>query len=362
MACPATQERICWTEIEATVKIHSAGENAKNGLLHAVSYTVYLLQARPDRVSVQGFYADANGVVLIINSADGVLKSPKLNLKDVSQHELLYAFVKRLYYPLRSMIDPTVKRRKQNSFWVFDITLTISKSPPVECLGYRIEKALGCVGRRTHIFVNNVNPTFLNGDAITVIKDQYCNQGHCFSEDEVLRRVHAEEVIPGVVHLVHSEDVISDGVPVCSGKRYKKRLCLVEYGKPFMDLKTPLDALEAIYDLLESESGFNILVFLLILFAENSYPTLVFQAQHSTSRYQLWKFTVYEERSPYCHGTYEKYFGSAQFLFHQAFIGSNVVIPLVFFIVKAKAQYLSVWRPVLPSTCWWTLIELRFLI
>jgi hypothetical protein len=268
------------------------------------------LQARPDRVSVPGFYADAKGVVLIISSADGVRKSPKLNLKDTAQYQLIYAFVQRLYYPHPSMIDPTVKRRMQDSSWVFDIMLTIPRSPSVECVGYRIEKALGFVGRRTHILVNNANPTLLNGVAINVIKDQYCYQGHRFSEAEVLHHVHDEEEIPGVVHLVHSEDVMrSDGMAVCSGKRYKKRIGLVEYGKPFMDLKTPLEALEAIYDLLESESEFDMLIFLLIFFVGNSYATLVFQAQHSTSRYQLWKFTVYGERLPYCYGT-NKYFAS----------------------------------------------------
>ena len=240
IACPATstQERIHWTEIDATVEIHhSAGENLNatpDDPRHANSYALNLLQARPDRVSVQGFYADMNGVVLIISSVGGVLESPKLNLKDAAQYQLIYAFVQRLYDPLPSMIDPTLKRRRQNSSWVFDIMLTIPHSPSaesVECVGYTIEKAPGSVGRRTHIFVNNDNPTLLNGVVITVIKDQYCYRGHRFSEAEVLRHVHAEEDIPGVIHMAHSEDVIrGDGMPICSGGQYKKRICLVEYG------------------------------------------------------------------------------------------------------------------------------------
>jgi hypothetical protein len=90
-----------------------------------------------------------------------------------------------------SCLDPTVKRRKQDSFWIFDIMLTISDSQSVECVGYRIEKATGFIGRRTHIFVNNVNPTSLNGVAITVIKDQYRRPGHRFDEVEVLQHLHA---------------------------------------------------------------------------------------------------------------------------------------------------------------------------
>ena len=58
---------------------------------------------------------------------------------------------------------------------------------------------------------------------------------HRFNEAEVLRHV----------HFAHSEDVIkSDGTPVCSGGRQKKRIGLVEYGRPFMNLKTPLEALK----------------------------------------------------------------------------------------------------------------------
>ena len=295
VACPDTKENFHWTEIDATVEIHSAGENAKDGLRHAVSYTFYLLQARPDRVSVQGFYADAKGVVLIISSANGVQKSLNLSLKDAQQYQLIYGFVRRLYDPLPAMIDPTVKRRMGNSFWVFDIMLRISDSQSVECVGYRIEKALGFIGRRTHIFVNNVNPASLNGVAITVIKDQYCHRGHRFNEVELLHHIHDGDEVPGVVHMVHSEDVKrDDGTPVCSGNRYKKRIGLAEYGKPFMDLKTPLEALKAIYDLLESELEFDIPGLLLnFLGGETSYATLVFQAQRSTSRYQLRKFTVY---------------------------------------------------------------------
>ena len=124
------------------------------------------------------------------------------------------------------MIDPTMKKRKgmtrmQNSLtclWVFDIILTIPISLSVNCVGYRDEKTQVYFGRRTRSFVNNVDPTLLNGIAITAIKDQYCYRGNGFNEDEVLRHVHPEEEITGVVHLAHSEDVIrSDGTPICFG-------------------------------------------------------------------------------------------------------------------------------------------------
>lgn len=109
---PDTKERIHWTEIDTTVEIYPAGTNKTDGLRQAISYTLYLLQARPDRVSVQGFYADANSVILIISSADSVKKSPRLTLKDTTHSQLIHAFIKRLYDPHPSMMDPTAKRRK----------------------------------------------------------------------------------------------------------------------------------------------------------------------------------------------------------------------------------------------------------
>ena len=76
------------------------------------------------------------------------------------------------------------------------------------------------------------------------------------------------------------------------------------------------------------------LVFLLILFGENSYPALVFEAQHSTSWYQLRKFTVYRATATVL--TNEENFASSQFLFYQVFtIGSDV--SLLTFYHKSKS-------------------------
>ena len=69
----------------------------------------------------------------------------------------------------------------------------------------------------------------------------------------------------------------SDGTPVCSGGRQKKRMGLVAYGKPFTDLKTPLEGPKVIYDLLKSEFEFDMLVFLLILLGRTATRLLYFK-------------------------------------------------------------------------------------
>lgn len=310
-ACPVTKERIHWAEIDATVEIQSAGKSQVDAPRQAGSYTLYLLQSRPDRVAVQGFYADKEGVILLISSADSIKKSPKLDLKNTEQTRLIFAFIRRLYDPHPSMVDPTVKRRKdptrtQNSLtglWVFDITLTFSTSSSLECRGYRIANTHSSVGQRTHIFTNNDDPSTLNGIAIPVIKDQYRLPNHRFNEPEIIRHIHAEDNIPGIVRIVSSEAVIRrDGTAVCSGNRHKTRIGLAEYGQSFMDLKTPLEVLMVIYDLLESGSEFDTFDIFLILF-RNSYPALVFQTQCPSSRHQYRKCNAYGESSPCHHAT-----------------------------------------------------------
>ena len=261
------------------------GTNATFRPRHEAS-TLYLLQARPDRVSVQGFYVDEKNAVLVLSGASGVTKNPKLDLKNANHVWLMYAIVKRLYEPTFLMVDPTVKKRKDltktlgslTSLWSFDIMLAPTNWPSVECIGYRIENARASIGQRTRIFVNNDNPTILNSVGISVIKDQYRCQDHHFDEAEILHHIHADGQIPGVVQIAHSEAVMwSNGTHIHVGNQHKTRIGLQQYGKPFIDLKTPLEALIAIYNLLESESESDAIAIFLTLFIQDSYSTNVFQ-------------------------------------------------------------------------------------
>lgn len=246
-----SKKEIHWTEIDATIEIISTRTStaAQGGLRQAISYTLFLLKARPDRVSVQGVYADCEGVVLIISSASGVKKSPKLHLTHTSHLQLIHAFIKRIYEPHSSMIDPTITRRKQDLRWVFDIKIP---NLPL-CRGYEILSARVSLGQRTHIFVNEETPARFNNISIPIIKDQYPdNNTHQSDEAKIINHIHAKGEVPGVVRLVYEGLVQNDdGSTVTSGDRKKTRLCLSERGTHFMDIKTPLEVLIAIYDLLE---------------------------------------------------------------------------------------------------------------
>ena len=246
---------IHWSQIDATVELHSGGATASQGLLQAASYLKLLLQAWPDRVYVQGFYADKQGVTLLIGSADSIKRSPKLNLSVPDNVLLLHASVKRLASPHSSMLDPSIKRTVISDRWVFNITLTIEGSPSVDCRGYKISKAHDSAGRRTHIFENSATPARVNNIPIPIIKDQYLHPNRRFDEAGIIHHIHKHGNVPGVIYLAHSQNVVqADGLPICCGDRNKRRVCLAECGKPFMDLKTPMEVLKVIYDVLESKS------------------------------------------------------------------------------------------------------------
>ena len=98
--------------------------------------------------------------------------SPLLNASIITQLSMI----------IRVRLDPVLKWQ---NLWYIQDEVFFHKSQSstsclrfqfrcdsVECVGYRIENALVSDGRRTYIFVNNVDPTLLNGVAITVIKDQ----------------------------------------------------------------------------------------------------------------------------------------------------------------------------------------------
>ena len=102
------------------------------------SYTFYLLQARPDLVSVQGFCADVKGIVLINSSSDSVKIEPRAEFEGRLTVSADIRLCYTLYYPLLSMTNFTAKvlTRMQNSLtsrWVFDIMLVIPQSLSRSC-------------------------------------------------------------------------------------------------------------------------------------------------------------------------------------------------------------------------------------
>ncbi|KJA13870.1 hypothetical protein HYPSUDRAFT_49570 [Hypholoma sublateritium FD-334 SS-4] len=257
----ATTQRgeIHWTGIEATVEVHSYGRTEEGAGLQAASYSILLLQARPDLLAGQGFCVTKSGIMLIFASSSGVTMTEALNMSVAANRVLLYAFITRLYEPDPNMVDPSIKRRWDDTapkpHYVFDITLTPGDGDPVVCSGYRTVYARESLGQRAHIFINEANPTSFRGAAIPVIKDAYCDQNTRFTEDEIIKRIHREGDVPGIVRVAYAELVCYGGpdrTVIVRDGRQKTRLCLTEFGRSIMECKTVKDVLIVMYDQLES--------------------------------------------------------------------------------------------------------------
>ena len=251
--CVFTQ--LHWAEFEATVEIESKGKKLKDRMGQGATYTSFLLQARPDLNSVLGLYVDKAGLVFMISDAEGVKQTDMVSWKDLDSAKLLQAFITRLYSPHDTMVDPTVERVQGNP-GSFNVKLALQGGGETTCFGYPHCISHAAFGRRTTIFIEKDSPTKIDGKPIHVIKEQYREPNHRFDEPMIINHIHRDGPFPGVIQLVHYEDVKdSKGTEISSGTRNKVRLTEKDWGTPFMDIKTPREALLICYDLLESESA-----------------------------------------------------------------------------------------------------------
>ena len=86
----ATRQRgeIHWTGIEATVQLHSYGKTAEGPDIQSALYSIFLLQARPDLLAVQGICVTKAGIMLSITSSSGVKRTEALDMS-VQAHRVL---------------------------------------------------------------------------------------------------------------------------------------------------------------------------------------------------------------------------------------------------------------------------------
>jgi hypothetical protein len=100
------------------------------------------------------------------------------------------------------------------------------------------------------VLSNPLSDVQVNGQDLTVLKDQLCRPGSRFNEQSILNHIHQPAKVPGVVEAVHSETIES---PLLNG-RQKHRLGLRQSGSPFMSIPTVRKMLETLFDVLEGNS------------------------------------------------------------------------------------------------------------
>jgi hypothetical protein len=237
--------------VEATGELLS-GKDKEVAHDKTVAYTSYLLQARPDKLEVRGIYVDCNSFILTVSNACGAFTTGLLDWKSRPSRLLLCAWIERMYRPV---VDPSITSKiEQGGPPTFTITLPEEGGVYQDCT---IQSTGSAFGRRTIIFD-------CPGQPGVIIKEQYIETPRGFQEGPILDKIHKDGIFPGVVRQRWHGPVTSENKRLVvqwknpkTHKIYEKmktRIVLLDKGISIMDVKTPREALVALYDLLESES------------------------------------------------------------------------------------------------------------
>ncbi|PVF98016.1 hypothetical protein CPB86DRAFT_826005 [Serendipita vermifera] len=277
-----------WSFLETVGEIRSTGETETEAQNHGVSYTNFLLQARPDLTHVLGIYVHEKGFRLAVSNACGVANLVELSWNHQSAVQLLYGWIYRLYSPYK---DPKIAREIESED---NITFRI-KVKGKKYMGCKLIKVGTAFGRRSTIFD-------VPGDEPLVIKYQYIAKNRRFAELSIISNIHEKGPFPGIVRINESastqlqeqipsteefpvtsefgEEEASSGAepeqdsdsgeaegnpiivklfarvggetgPPVTLERQKTCLVMEDKGISIMDAKTPRDVLIALYDVLE---------------------------------------------------------------------------------------------------------------
>jgi hypothetical protein len=236
-----------WPFIRLAGEQASAGKAKYDQKVQAISYLHYLLLARPDLYIAQGLLSSRDKLIFLFGiGGEGIREFP-VEWDDPDLNKLLYAFIKRLYEPGKVFADPSYAETKHDGNTTATYTMKITyQGCTKECPGFYSIYARNPFGTRTHVLSN---PNFqVEGNNLTVLKDQLCRVKRCFDEQTILNDyVHKPKGVPGVVVTTYSDRIES---PV-SKERCKYRLGLGESGSPFMSIPTLSDVLETLFDVLE---------------------------------------------------------------------------------------------------------------
>jgi hypothetical protein len=216
----------------------------------AMSYLHYLLLARPDLHVAQGLFTSESKVMFLLGIGGVGIHTFSVAWGTKELQRLIYAFIYRLYDPgdfVDSSYVKMVPNLKDNSV-MYNVRITVDRNP-ITITNLHPIYASNPFGTRTHILSNPDSRVRINGEPLTVLKDQLCRVGTRFYESDVLTRIHSPEKVPGVVEAVYHE-VIKIPRDFCLS-REKHRLGLQQIGKPLTGIPTVARMLEVVFDMLE---------------------------------------------------------------------------------------------------------------
>jgi hypothetical protein len=248
---------LVWSQLEATGEIRSKGTTDLDTISQTGSYTVFLLQARPDLVSVTGIFVNPENHTfrLFFMDAWRHCYTDSVKFDESKAQGLLMTWIRRLYNP---ELTPNIER--VGSF-PQKPTFTVTTNHPNPFMGCTLF-VVGSIRRRATIFEAEME------DKPLIIKSQYHDEERRFEESQVLENIHASGDFPGVVRVLEcgsspgnqiirspvgrpgDNPVLNEHRSSCMTMR-QTLLVLKDRAGPLMGATTPLEALIAIYDLLE---------------------------------------------------------------------------------------------------------------
>ncbi|KAG8934076.1 hypothetical protein FRC01_005237 [Tulasnella sp. 417] len=251
-------EAMLWPYIRLTGEHASKGKTRKDQEKQAISYLHYLLLARPDLYVAQGMLTSKTGITFLVGIGGHGVRSLLVDWSNKELSKLMYAFIFCLYRPDK-FADPSFEiGHVKDGQVTYTIKLPIKPGVdevPTDQQVVIFREFLPIYAgspfeTRTHVFSNTDSEVTINNKRLTVLKDQFCREGTRFNEYDILKHVHAEEKVPGVVQAVYNDIIAPPDVDEPIVKK-KHRIGMGQYGDPFMTIPNVKAMLEVAFDILE---------------------------------------------------------------------------------------------------------------
>ena len=184
-----------------------------SGRSQGAAYAYRHLQARPDHPTILVLLVKPEGYQVLLSDANGIIASKRSPWDDL---ELLQAYLYSLYVPPsnHAFFDPSLSwyigpDSAVAPDWLIKFNAGLSSE-------HTFRGSLHFTGspwsRRTTIFMAKDEE-----DHPVIVKEYYRSDRRRFKEEDVLRQIHADGDVPGVVRLRCAEEVCVNGVPIQCG-------------------------------------------------------------------------------------------------------------------------------------------------
>lgn len=169
--------------------VRLAGEHASEGKNHddqkkqAISYLHYLLLARPDLYVAQGMLTSKSSVTFLFGIGGCGVREFEVKRNDPNLFKFLYRFIYRLYNPGDFADSSYIETAPdKNTMVKYTININVPDEGAKTCRGFYPIYARNPFTTRTHVLSNPYSELRINGNNLTVLKDQLCRIGKCFKE------------------------------------------------------------------------------------------------------------------------------------------------------------------------------------